>query len=74
MKKTLADKAKKYYNRGLWTEEMLVKLVNKDETTMTLNNYKEITGKDMTGLTSPAQIKIKELEDEIVVLKKLKNK
>lgn len=69
MKKTLADKAKKYYDRGLWTEDMLVALVNKDSNNFTANEFKDIVGKDMTGITSPAQLKIKELENEIVFLK-----
>jgi len=70
MKKILADKAKKYYDRGLWTEEMLIALVNKDSNSLTAGEFKEIIGKDMTGITSAAQLKIKDLEDEIKKLKK----
>lgn len=38
------DMAKKNYDRGLWTDDMLRKLVVKGK--LTTEQYKEITGKD----------------------------
>lgn len=38
------DLAKKNYDRGLWTDDMLRKLVAKGK--LTAEQYKEITGKD----------------------------
>ena len=41
---TTFEMAKKNYDRGLWTDDMLRKLVAKGK--LTIGQYDEITGKD----------------------------
>ena len=41
---TTKEMTKKNYNRGLWTDDMVAKLVAKGK--LTTSDYKEITGKE----------------------------
>lgn len=45
MHSPLFEKAKDYYDRGLWSEEQLKALVLKGK--LTEDEFKEITGKDI---------------------------
>lgn len=44
---TTKDLAKKNYDRGLWTKEMIAALVKKGA--LYADDYKEITGEDYPG-------------------------
>lgn len=44
---TTKELAMKNYKRGLWTDDMVARLVAKGK--ITADDYKEITGKDYTG-------------------------
>lgn len=44
---TTKEMAKKNYDRGLWTKEMIIAIVKMNG--LTADDYKEITGEDYPG-------------------------